>query len=160
MRVAGEARMRAACVSSVLCMRVLVCKARGRAERRHAGKTVATSVCARFSVCTRFSVRNPLKARFLQIGKVWSNFGKISKRKALGHSAKGCRMCAEPHRRAHRSRGSCCSSAAAAARGWMQPGAAHGAARASAARLLGSAIARLGFHTERSRRAQGETLKK
>ena len=29
MCIAGEARMRAACVSSVLCARVLVCKAQG-----------------------------------------------------------------------------------------------------------------------------------
>ena len=29
MCIAGEARMRAACVSSVLCTRVLVCKAQG-----------------------------------------------------------------------------------------------------------------------------------
>ena len=120
---------RHACVQRACraCCACVCSRARRRAERRHAGKDsgdlcVRTlSVCARFSVCTRFSVRNPLKARFLQIGKVWSHFGKISKRKALGHSAKGCRTC---HRRAHRSRGSCCSSSSSGAR-WMQLGGAR-----------------------------------
>ena len=116
------------------------CDARDARDAMRA--TRARSVCARFSVCTRFSVRNPLKARFLQIGKVWSHFGKISKRKALGHSAKGCRTC---HRRAHRSRGSCCSSSSSGAR-WMQLGGARSRTheRGTPARL-GDRSARLSY---------------
>ena len=85
--------MRAACVSSVLCTRVLVCKAQSRETTRRQGsrqdpvreQKFVRLVRTVFRVHTLFSLRS----RFLQIGKVWSHFGKISKRKALGHSAKG-----------------------------------------------------------------------
>ena len=115
-------RARAACAQRA-CQACTVRRALAQGAEQKEGTQARQwlSVCARFSVCTRFSVRNPLKARFLQIGKVWSHFGKISKRKALGHSGKGCRTC---HRRAHRSRGSCCSSSSSGAR-WMQLGGAR-----------------------------------
>ena len=59
MRIAGEARTRAACVMSVLCMRVLVCKAQRSERGRGSGeaKPGARHGFARHALCAR-SARN------------------------------------------------------------------------------------------------------
>ena len=67
---ADKARTRGACVSSVLCTRVLVCKAQGSERGRGGGEAEASE--ARCATCLESGNREIGKSGNREIGKYWS----------------------------------------------------------------------------------------
>ena len=88
MHVAGEARMRAACVSSVLCTRVLVCKAQGSERGRGSGEAKPGARHAswrrlEFSTFAKFVPEACLKAVKTEIDATIRRGAQISARRLL-----------------------------------------------------------------------------